>query len=60
MYTYVKEFHKAEFEDKMGAIIYMLSEMHCENIEFLRGKLAAYNELIEHLPGWEKKELTFD
>ena len=59
MYTYVKEFHIAEFETKMQAIIYMLSEMDCENIDFLRGKLAAYNDLIETRPGWVKKELTY-
>jgi hypothetical protein len=60
MYTYVKEFHRAEIEGKIEAIILSLSEIDCENIEFLRGKLAAYNDLIETRPGWVKKELTFD
>jgi hypothetical protein len=56
METYVKEFHQAEFELKIDTIIQQLSEKDCQRVEFLRGMLAAYREIIETRQGWEKKQ----
>jgi hypothetical protein len=55
MDTYVKEFHRAEFELKIDEIIQQLSDKDCQKVEFLRGMLAAYREIVETRPGWVKK-----
>jgi len=58
METYVKEFHQAEFELKIDEIIQQLSEKDCQRVEFLRGMLAAYREIIETRQGWIKKQFN--
>jgi hypothetical protein len=58
METYVKEFHQAEFELKIDGIIQQLSEKDCQRVEFLRGMLAAYREIIETRQGWIKKQFN--
>jgi len=47
LYTFVKEFHQAEFELKIDTIIQQLSDNDCQRVEFLRGMLSAYKEIIE-------------
>ena len=58
METYVKEFHQAEFELKIDGIIQQLSEKDCQRVEFLRGMLAAFREIIETRQGWIKKQFN--
>jgi hypothetical protein len=58
METNVKEFHQAEFELKIDTIIQQLSDKDCQRVEFLRGMLAAYRELIETRQGWVKKQVS--
>jgi len=58
METYVKEFHQAEFELKIDTIIQQLSDKDCQRVEFLRGMLAAYREIIETRQGWVKKQVN--
>ena len=58
MATYVKEFHKAEFELKIDTIILQLSDKDCQRVEFLRGMLAAYREIVETRQGWVKKQVN--
>jgi hypothetical protein len=57
METYVKEFHQAEFELKIDTIIQQLSDKDCQRVEFLRGMLAAYREIVETRQGWVKKQV---
>ncbi len=57
METYVKEFHQAEFELKIDAIIHELRDKNCQRVEFLRGMLAAYSEIVETRQGWVKKQV---
>ena len=47
METYVKEFDQAEFELKIDTIIQQLRDKDCQRVEFLRGMLAAYIEIVE-------------
>ena len=58
METNVKEFHQAEFELKIDAIIQQLSDKDCQRVEFLRGMLAAYREIVETRQGWVKKQVN--
>ena len=58
METHVKEFHKAEFELKIDEIIEKLSDKDCQRVEFLRGMLAAYRDIIETRQGWTKKKIV--
>jgi hypothetical protein len=58
METYVKEFHQAEFELKIDWIIEQLSDKDCQRVEFLRGMLAAYREIVETRQGWVKKKVN--
>jgi hypothetical protein len=58
METNVKEFHKAEFELKIDAIIEQLSDKDCQRVEFLRGMLSVYREIIETREGWTTKHVT--
>ena len=58
METYVKEFHQAEFKLKIDTIIYQLSDKDCQRVEFLRGMLAAYREIVETRQGWVKKQVN--
>ena len=58
LYTLVKEFHQAEFELKIDTIIQQLSDKDCQRVEFLRGMLSAYKEIIEIRQGWVKKEIN--
>ena len=57
METYIKEFYKAEFESKIDEIIEKLSDKDCQRVEFLRGMLAAYREIVENRQGWTKKKI---
>lgn len=52
METKVKEFHQSEFELKIDTIIQQLSDKDCQRVEFLRGMLAAYREIVETRQGW--------
>ncbi|HBE41231.1 MAG TPA: hypothetical protein DDW27_08515 [Bacteroidales bacterium] len=54
METFVKEFHKAEFEGKAEAIIEQLSDKDCQRVEFLRGMLAAFRQIMDS-KGWVAK-----
>jgi hypothetical protein len=58
METYVKEFHQVEFELKIDWIIEQLSDKDCQRVEFLRGMLAAYREIVETRQGWVKKKVN--
>ena len=58
MKTYVKEFYQDEFELKIDSIIEQLSDKDCQRVEFLRGMLAAYREIVETRQGWVKKEFN--
>jgi hypothetical protein len=58
MKTYVKEFQQFEFELKIDSIIEQLSDKDCQRVEFLRGMLAAYREIVETRQGWVKKEFN--
>ena len=58
METNVKEFHQAEFDLKIDTIIQQLSEKDCQRVEFLRGMLAAYREIVETRQGWVKKQVN--
>ena len=58
METNVKEFHQAEFELKIDTIIQQLSDKDCQRVEFLRGMLAAYREIVETRQGWVKKQVN--
>ena len=57
METNVKEFHQAEFELKIDTIIQQLRDKDCQRVEFLRGMLAAYSEIVETPQGWVKKKV---
>ena len=57
METNVKEFHQAEFELKIATIIQQLRDKDCQRVEFLRGMLAAYSEIVETRQGWVKKQV---
>ena len=57
METNVKEFHQAEFELKIDTIIQQLRDKDCQRVEFLRGMLAAYIEIVETRQGWVKKQV---
>ena len=57
--TRVKEFTLAEFEQRIDGIIAQLSDKDCTNIEFLRGYLAAYKELIDNTAGWNLKVYNY-
>jgi hypothetical protein len=58
METNVKEFHQAEFELKIDTIIQQLSDKDCQRVEFLRGMLAAYREILQTRQGWVKKQVN--
>lgn len=58
MKTYVKEFYQDEFELKIDSIIEQLSDKDCQRVEFLRGMLAAYREIVETRQGWVKKDFN--
>lgn len=58
METNVKEFRQAEFELKIDTIIQQLSDKDCQRVEFLRGMLAAYREIVETRQGWVKKQVN--
>ena len=58
METNVKEFYQDEFELKIDSIIQQLSDKDCQRVEFLRGMLAAYREIVETRQGWVKKEVN--
>jgi hypothetical protein len=58
MKTYVKEFQQFEFELKIDSIIEQLSDKDCQRVEFLRGMLAAYREIVETRQGWVEKEFN--
>jgi len=58
MKTYVKEFYQDEFELKIDSIIEQLSDKDCQRVEFLRGMLAAYREIVETRQGWVKTEFN--
>ncbi len=58
METNVKEFHQAEFELKIETIIQQLRDKDCQRVEFLRGMLAAYSEIVETRQGWVKKQVN--
>jgi hypothetical protein len=58
METNVKKFHQAEFELKIDTIIQQLSDKDCQRVEFLRGMLAAYREIVENRQGWVKKQVN--
>ena len=55
MEIYVKEFSKSEFELKIEEIIEKLSDKDCQRVEFLRGMLAVYKEMVENRKGWKKE-----
>lgn len=57
METNVKEFHQDEFEFKIYTIIQQLSDKDCQRVEFLRGMLSAYREIVETRQGWVKKQV---
>lgn len=59
METNVKEFHQADFELKIDTIIHQLSDKDCQRVEFLRGMLAAYREIVETRQGWVKKQVNY-
>jgi hypothetical protein len=52
METKVKQFDIREFQSKLDDIIEQLTDKDCQKVEFLRGKLSAYNEIIEETQGW--------
>lgn len=58
METNVKEFRQADFELKIDTIIQQLSDKDCQRVEFLRGMLAAYREIVETRQGWVKKQVN--
>jgi hypothetical protein len=58
METNVKEFYQDEFELKIDSIIQQLSDKDCQRVEFLRGMLAAYREIVETRQGWVKKKVN--
>ena len=58
METNVKEFYQDEFELKIDTIIEQLSDKDCQRVEFLRGMLAAYREIVETRQGWVKKQVN--
>ena len=47
METKVKEFDIREFQSKLDDIIEQLTDKDCQKVEFLRGKLSAYKDIIE-------------
>lgn len=57
--TYIssKEFTKSELEAKRLEIINELEKKDCQKVEFLRGMLSAYSELINETK-WIVKEKT--
>lgn len=57
MEVYTKEYLKDEFEMRIEDINYQLSDKKCKNKEYLRGKLAAYVDLLNATQGWVKKEI---
>jgi hypothetical protein len=52
----VSEFWKVEFERKIDQIIEQLLQKDCQRVEFLRGMLAAYREIVENTK-WLEKEV---
>ena len=60
MKTYFKEFTQTEFELKIDCIIEELSDKNCNQVQYLRGKLAAYREIVETRTGWKLKEIIFN
>jgi hypothetical protein len=58
METNVKQFHQSEFELKIDAIIHQLTDKDCQKVEFLRGMLCAYREIIETREGWITKKVS--
>jgi len=55
--TYIsfKEFGKSELESKKREIISELEKRDCQKVEFLRGMLSVYSELINETK-WELKK----
>jgi len=53
----VKEFRKTELEQKKTEIIEHLEKIECQKIEFLRGALFAYSELIKNTK-WDVREIN--
>lgn len=57
----VKEFNQSEFESKIDLIINQLGDKDCQRVEFTRGRLAVYRELVGNHNGWiEKKVKMYD
>ncbi len=44
--------------DSYNDIIQQLSDKDCQRVEFLRGMLAAYREIVETRQGWVKKQVN--
>ena len=57
METKVKQFDIREFQSNLDDIIEQLTDKDCQKVEFLRGKLSAYKEIIEDRNGWVTKEV---
>ena len=43
------------FETYLG--VQQLKDKDCQRVEFLRGMLAAYSEIVETRQGWVKKQV---
>jgi hypothetical protein len=56
MQTNKLEFDQKYLETKIQLIIHQINDKDCQRVEFLRGMMAAYCELIEN-QGWNKKEI---
>jgi hypothetical protein len=59
MQTNTIEFSQKNFELTIELIIKQLRDKDCQKVEFLRGMLAAYCEIVE-IQGWDKKELKIN
>ena len=49
------EISKSSLEHELNEIVDLLSTQDCQRVEFLRGKLAVYKEMIETMDWQEKK-----
>jgi hypothetical protein len=54
-YISFKEFRKSQLESKQREIISDLEKRDCQKVEFLRGMLSVYSELINETK-WEFRE----
>ena len=47
-----------ECEKKYNALLEEIMQKDCQRVEFLRGMLAAYREIVETRQGWVKKQVN--